>query len=429
MKSGQCDLRSSELALTAVPLEVLYSAQMAAAPQLTFTDMVEQATFSVTVSSVAPYAKSALFNVATCSASIFPGAAYALSAQNVENPSISRPFPADPAALDAVSRFALGASAWLADFPDIAPVPLAIQPLPKSSFGGGVSVQVSMGNGPAYLTVAAAQQADGTWQATAGMALDTTTAIVLQPATGSEPKPYDQILTSRFFTPSSSATLHTTEGVYGVCTGGATQFSEPPSRSALMQAAFGTAVVNAGIFASREMPAGATIVGTDVYFVVHAPHAVSASLILVDGTARKLLPMTLTPDTFYWWCAIPAMQAPPGTRYRFLLNDDVEVLDPGARSVEDGGDLKTSFGDSPADPSTSWSVVLDVAAVSATAHTQPWQTMGWQNFLIYEVHVRRFTNLDPGTLTPSISWPTNWPPPAVSASLVTSVNSPSPCSA
>ena len=26
--------------------------------------------------------------------------------------------------------------------------------------------------------------------------------------------------------------------------------------------------------------------------------------------------------------------------------------------------------------------------------------MGWQNFLLYEVHARRFTNLNPGALTP-----------------------------
>jgi 1,4-alpha-glucan branching enzyme len=109
--------------------------------------------------------------------------------------------------------------------------------------------------------------------------------------------------------------------------------------------------------------------------------------------------MTLTNDTFCWWCSLPASQAPPGTRYRFLLNDDVEVIDPAARAVRDGGSLKTSFGEDPGDPSTSWSVVIDVAAVSAAAHTQPWQTMGWQNFLIYEIHARRFTNLKPGTLT------------------------------
>jgi 1,4-alpha-glucan branching enzyme len=109
--------------------------------------------------------------------------------------------------------------------------------------------------------------------------------------------------------------------------------------------------------------------------------------------------MTLTNDTFYCWCTVPALQAPPGTRYRFLLNDEVEVIDPAARAVQDGGSLKTSFGEDPGDPSTSWSVVIDVAAVSAAAHTQPWQKMGWQNFLIYEIHARRFSNLQPGTLT------------------------------
>jgi 1,4-alpha-glucan branching enzyme len=147
-----------------------------------------------------------------------------------------------------------------------------------------------------------------------------------------------------------------------------------------------------------------SIIGGEVYFVVHAPHAVCATLILVDetspsGPTRQELPMSLTNDTFYWWCSVPALQAPPGARYRFLLNDDVEVIDPAARAVRDGGSLKTSFGENPADPSSSWSVVLDVAAVSAAAHTRPWQTMGWQNFLIYEIHARRFTNLQPGSLT------------------------------
>ncbi len=420
MKSGQCDLRSQPLALTPVALEVLYSAQLASPPQLILTDLVEQSTFPVTVNAIRLYAGSALFNLATCSVSIFPDASYAVSSQqNIENPTISRPFPADPTALDAVSRFALGASAWLADFPAVSPVPLAVQPLAVSSFGAGLSVQVSIGNGPPYQTVLATQRADGTWQASPELALNTTIAIDLLPTSGVEPKPYDWIDTSRYFTPAPAATLHTTEGVYGVCIRAATQFAEPPSRSALMQAAFGAAVAGAGIFAAREMPAGATLVsqsidsqsqrlGTggpstladgDVYFVVHAPHAVSAALILVDAAAiRTQVPMTLTADTFYWWCAVPAAQAPPGTRYRFLLNDNVEVLDPAARAVQDGGSLDTAFGDNPADSSTSWSVVLDVVAVTVAAHVQPWQTMGWQNFLIYEIHARRFTNLQKGTL-------------------------------
>src|SRR5260370_39035437 len=231
------------------------------------------------------------------------------------------------------------------------------------------------------------------------------TAIDLLPAVGTEPKPYAWIDTSRYFTPAASTpALYTTEGMYGVCARGATRFADPPNREGLMQAAFSGTVVATGIFAVREMPHGATVFGVKVYFVVHAPHAVCATLILVDetspgGPTRQQFPMTLTNDTFYWWCSLPAAQAPPGTRYRFLLNDDVEVIDPAARSVQDGGSLKTSFNENPADPSTSWSIVLDVAAVSAAAHAQPWQTMGWQNFLIYEIHARRFTNLQPAALT------------------------------
>ena len=237
------------------------------------------------------------------------------------------------------------------------------------------------------------------------VALDTTTSVDLIPAIGTEPKPYAWIDTSRYFTPTASTPrLYTTEGVYGVCARAATRFAEPPDRTALMQAAFGSTLVAAGVFAAREIPHGATLFDGKVYFAVHAPHAVCAALILVDenspgGPARKEFPMTLTNDTFYWWCSLPASQSPPGTRYRFLLNDNVEVIDPAARAVQDGGSLKTSFGDNPADTSTSWSILVDVAALRAASHAQPWQTMGWQNFLIYEIHARRFTNLQPGTLT------------------------------
>lgn len=405
LKSGQCDVRSQPLALTPVALEVLYSASLATPPQLTLNDLVEGSVFPLACSAQ-PYGGSSLFKVATYSVPIYPEASYAITShQNVENPAIQRPYPADPSAPGTVSRFALGAGNWVDAFPAITPIPLSIKPQLASSFRGGLSVQVSIGNGPTYETVPATLQPDGTWQATPNLALDTTTSIDLLPAGGTEPKPYAWIDTSRYFTPTvSTPTLYTTEGVYGVCARGATQFADPPDRAALMREAFGSAVVGAGIFAAREMPHGATVLGGEVYFAVHAPHAVCATLILVDETApggpsRKEFPMTLTNDTFYWWCDLPALQAPPGTRYRFLLNDNVEVIDPAARAVQDGGSLKTSFGDDPADPSTSWSIVLDAAAVSAAAHVQPWQTMGWQNFLIYEIHARRFTNLQPGALT------------------------------
>jgi 1,4-alpha-glucan branching enzyme len=406
LKSGQCDVRNQPLALTPVAVNVLYSAQLAAPPQFALTDLIEGSTFAVTCNGSQPYGASPLFRVGSYTASIYPQASYSIASQNgVENPSLQRPFPADPTALNKASQCALGASAWVAKFPSMKQLPITISPLPHSSFSSGVSVQVSIGNGPSYETVAATRQPDGTWQANPDLAIDTTTSIVLLPFAGQEPTPYAWINTSRYFTPASTtARFFTTEAVFGVCTSGPTRFAEPPSRSALMEAAFGTPVVNAGVFAAREMPAGATIVDGQTFFVVHAPHAISGNLVLVDeaaagGPARTLVSMSLTGDTFYWWCSVPNNDAPPGTRYRFLLNDNLEVLDPAARAVQDAGIFSVSFDDSPRDPATSWSLVLDAAAVYAAAHVQPWQTMGWQNFLIYEIHARRFTNLAQGALT------------------------------
>ena len=67
-----------------------------------------------------------------------------------------RRFTADPSVPSVVSRFALGAGGWIAAFPQI--FPLSIQPQPSSSFGGGLSLNVSVGNGPPYETASATRQ-------------------------------------------------------------------------------------------------------------------------------------------------------------------------------------------------------------------------------------------------------------------------------
>ena len=118
LKSGQCDVRSAPLTLTPVVLEVLYSATLPAAPQLTLMDLVEDLTFPVASSSTAAYAGDARFKAAKYSVPIYPQTSYALTSQgNVENPPLQRPFPANPAALNSVSRFVVGAGAWVAAFP------------------------------------------------------------------------------------------------------------------------------------------------------------------------------------------------------------------------------------------------------------------------------------------------------------------------
>ena len=283
-------------------------------------------------------------------------------------------------------------------------VTLSIMPKAASAFAGGLSISVSVGSNPSYQTVPATQQPDGTWLATPDVQLGTETSFNLIPARGTESKPYDALDTSRIFTPTDAvATIYAAEGIYGLCTRGPAQFGEPPSRLALMEATFGVPVAHGGIFDGHEMPHGATLLGGDVYFVVHAPHAVCTTLIIAvpngaGGLTRQQVPMSLTQDNYYWWCAVPAAQAAPGTKYRFLLNDNVEVIDPGAREVFDGGLLSTAPGEDPNDNATSWAVVLDFTAVYAAAHTQAWQTMGWDNFLIYEMHAQRFTTLQQGAI-------------------------------
>lgn len=407
LKSGQNDVRNQPLVLTLFALQVLYPSTMSGAPALILHDEVENLDLPLTAASTDVYPGSSLFNVASYSVNIYAGAAYTLSSQNnVENPPIVRQFPADPANYSAVSRFALGASAWLNTFPMIAPGTLSIQPRDVSSFADGVSAQVSLGNSLAYETVPAIRQADGTWLANLNLTQDTTTSVRLVPASGTEPKPYDWIDTGRYFTPKAGiAGFFTTEGVYGITARGKTSFADPPDRVALMKAMFGSTIVATGIFAAREMPHGATLLGGDVYFVVHAPHAVSAGLILIDETApggavRQEIPMSLTKDTIYWWCKVPVAMAAPGSRYHFVLNDNVEVMDPAARAVLDRGNFSASYGDYPANPDSSWSLVLDTASVYKAAHVQPWQTMGWENLLIYEVHAKRFTDIQASGLAP-----------------------------
>jgi 1,4-alpha-glucan branching enzyme len=413
LKSGQCDVRSQQFNLTSVPLTVMLPANLATVPAMTLTDVAEDETFSFNPTNVQPLAGTP-FQLATYAPTVYPQAAYTIQADSGESAAIVRPFPADPADTTAMSTCVLGTSAWFAGVPQISQsVTVVVEPRPAaSSFTKGLSIQVSTGNAVPYATEPAVFSPGQGWTAALTVAQNTLTSLALVPANGIEPTPYASPYQSwidirRMFTPPSApTTVYTTEGVYGVTTKGPTLFAEPVGgRPPLMQAAFGNAIVASGIFGAQEMPLGALITPNGVSFVVHAPHAAWAALVLVDetapgGPARQIIPMSLTGDTLYWWCLVPLAQAPAGSRYHFLFNDDLETLDPAAREVVDAGNFKVSVGSDPQDLKTPWSLVIDVAAVNATAHAQPWQTMGWQNLLVYEMHVERFTDLAPGGLLP-----------------------------
>ena len=404
VKSGQVSVRHETLARTDLPLEVLFPAALGSPPTVELIDPIEDVRSQLTAT-VTTLGGTALFRVARYTASMYPDAVYKVKVSGTNT--FERPFPAFPEDLLKVSRFVFGADGWFRDFPVVAPsTTLVIEPKPASTFTGGLTVDVGVGRAGKHETVAATLSPDGLWRATLNVVPTVPNWVQLHCTAGDEPKPYDWIDAKRSFTPpAAAASFFTAEGVYGVTALGPVSFAEPPSRTALMKAAFGDAVAGAGIFDAREMPHGPTRVGTDVYFVLHAPHAASASLVLVDEAAlgapkRVITPMSLTGDTLYWWCRVPAAAAPPNARYRFVLNEIQEVMDPAAREVLDRGNFQAGLGDDPKDPDTSWSLLLDVDAVRAAAHAAPWQTMGWETLLLYELHAKRFTDIAPAGLSP-----------------------------
>lgn len=407
LKSGQYDVRSVPLALTTAPLQVMVPASLEPLPTLTLTDVVEQESMVVVATALEDLGDGRHFKVATYQPAIYPHSLYTVVANSGEASPITRSFPANPVAPGDPSRFALGASAWLGE-PLAQPrlIELEIRPRASSSFDAGLSLQIAIGNAAAYATASAEPFADGTWTATVPVVDGSTSSIRFFPVAGGEPTPYPRIDTGRYFTPTAGvARYFTAEGIFGITSRGPVTLADPPSRTALMRAAFGAAIVQSGVFAAGEMPHGATRMDANEYFVVHAPHAAWAGLVLATpdrtGTlVRQVFPMTVTPDGRYWWCAVPVATAGAGAPYHFLLNDDLEVLDPAAREVQDRGSFDVPFGADPNDGTTAWSLVADVDAAYDAAHAQPWQTMGWQNLVVYEMHAERFTGLAPGGRLP-----------------------------
>ncbi|MDB5348524.1 MAG: 1,4-alpha-glucan branching protein [Schlesneria sp.] len=399
LKSGQLSVRHTPLALQGFPVEVLFPATVAP-PKLDLYDPFDDANQELQPT-VSLFAGSSLFKVGIYSAQIYPDSVYTLTVHQMEGdyPFI-RPFPSPHGGTSVPSRLVVGLDDWVATLPTVITEKIVVQPLPGSTaFAAGLNIQASTQLGPIHETVAATAQTDGTYVAQVAALADVRNALWLKPVSGNEHELYAWIDKKRFYVPSAAAsTCHTTEGVFGTSLQGPTKFGEPTNRKKVMEAAFGKPNINAGIFPGHEMPHGPTVVGGEVYFVVHAPHAVNAALILVDagaaGGPQRLapVPMQLTKDTRYWWCRVPATVASPGIRYRFLLNGVEEVLDPAAREVFDSGDFETSPADNPSDPSKSWTVVLDEAKVRAAAHQAPWDTMGWDALLVYEMHVKRFTS-------------------------------------
>src|SRR5262249_10503504 len=123
------------------------------------------------------------------------------------------------------------------------------------------------------------------------------------------------------------------------------------------------------MFRFHRMPFGAEVSEGGVRFALWAPTARAVSLVL-DG---RQLPM---PDEGEGWRRLVIPEAHAGARYRFLINENLEVPDPASRFQPED-----VFGPSE---------VVDPRAYEWQA--SGWKGRPWEEAVIYEVHI--------GTATP-----------------------------
>ena len=123
---------------------------------------------------------------------------------------------------------------------------------------------------------------------------------------------------------------------------------------------------------SHPMPFGAHKLDHGVRFRIWAPDCRSVALCLEGPSVRREIPLKRDPRG---WCEIVIDEAGPGTRYRYRIDDGLQVPDPASRFQPD--DLHGA------------SEVIDPAAF-------PWENPGWQGrpweeTVLYELHVGTFT--------------------------------------
>ncbi len=275
LKSGQVSVRRQPLDLTAMPVEVLYPAAMTPPPELILVDEVDDFQQTFPAVSSARFPGGPPFRDGALLDPDLPGRGLRrLGGHAGSTDPVSRPFPADPDDLSATSRFALDADGWLPAFPAAVTETLSIEPVSPSSFPARAE-----GRDRASATarrirrVAAVRRPGGKLGGPGHGPVDrrrTGSASLPARPEGAPALPAPPRTTTGSIPggpsrrPPSPTTYYTREGVYGVAARGPTAVAEPPSRDAMMRAAFGDRVVQAGVFASREMPHGATTVGTDV---------------------------------------------------------------------------------------------------------------------------------------------------------------------
>ncbi|MEW6619897.1 MAG: alpha-amylase family glycosyl hydrolase [bacterium] len=113
-------------------------------------------------------------------------------------------------------------------------------------------------------------------------------------------------------------------------------------------------------------------------FVLHAPHAGRVRVIgEFTDWEKNAYDLRLTEDKRYWWVSIPANKIRHGQKYKYLLNDDWYSQDPAASWVEN----------------SSYSACSQIlVSDNYKWNDSQWRTPGFEYLIIYQCHIRRFTN-------------------------------------
>lgn len=341
--------------------------------------------------------------------SVYPDAAYRISATASNANCLDLPYTLRSSQAGHVSYGVAGVYRWLEKRPERdAWLELEIHPNPNSGFGDAISVAWRPGEAPrtsgdsvlpACLRAEARRLAGQPWKTRLQVFsriphyLDLFSSIDgrLGEARRDGPVRSKRVAELK---PGETRVLYTGDGLSGLGL-------RPPSyqdlgegeRRQWMRRAYTSNLVDP-VFSPHELPHGATKGEGEWLFVLFAPHAVSVDLLVLDrrttrGARRTTtVAMELTADLRYWWCKVPdsRLPEPNNVRYRFLLNGSQEVIDPASRSLTPAPYLWAAPGEG---AEGCWSVAVDTAALRVKGNG--WQTPGYSEFIIYELHPLRFS--------------------------------------
>jgi 1,4-alpha-glucan branching enzyme len=415
IKSGQVDLRPEAIALEKVPIDLVYPPTLGiyqpslGAAHLHIKDLVDD--FDDTIDHDPATGLTIIdqhFVRARYNVSVYRAATYKI-VWDTEPLETARRFRIPLDGSGGPSMAVNGYDHWLLQLPPAVDgrLNLVVHPNLASNFGQTIAIVSGIGAANAHQSEIATKQPDGTWTAS----FNTLPGVPCWLALAGESRVDGPLDFSRQFqtTAAAAITLHTVDGVGGVARNAPQPFRDVPvvTRQALMKSVYGSEVLAAPVFEPWEMPHGTSTLDGQVYFTVRAPHAMAMSLHFLkmpESTPPQVreIPMELTTDLRYWYCAVSRAEAPPGTCYRFAYQDGRELLtpqlgqalDPASRWVLDRGNLIVDAVKDSTEQQ-SWSRVCDPDTLKESFVNSSWKTPDWGSLLIYEMHVRRFTQRNP----------------------------------